>query len=204
MTDTAPTPNLDRSYFTDQRNQAYANGEDVTVELDVATLDRIDPGEICTLCPSPAALLVEVWQSYRRDGRDLRDMTETYDTLCADCAARHAPGLYNAALAWDKQKQDMRDRYAAGAETTWENVDDQRVDIEVLQGFAPAILAVLGFDKATTVLAVDGIVTRIILATKMTGSRIIGPYIPGGEIAFMADDADPDGPLGDVSRGNTH
>jgi hypothetical protein len=197
MSDTASR--FDRSHFTDQRNQAYANGEDVVIELNITTLDRLDPGEICTLCPTPAAMLVEVWQSYRRDGRDLRDMTESCDPLCADCAGSHSPGVYEAACAWDEQKQDMRDRCAAGTETTWEQVDEQRVAIEVLQRFAPAILAVLGFDKATAVMAVDGIVTRIILATKMTGSRVIGPYIPGGEIAFMPDDADPDGPLGDVS-----
>lgn len=198
MSDTASR--FDRSHFTEARDQAYANGEDVVIELNITTLDRRDPGEICTLCPTPAAMLVEVWQSYRRDGRDLRDMTASYDPLCFDCSARHAPGLYHAARAWDEQKQDARDRHAAGTETTWEHADAQLVDIQVLQGFAPPILTALGFDKATTVLAADGITTTVIVATKMTGSRIIGPYIPGGEIAFMADDADPDGPLGDVSR----
>lgn len=200
---------LDRSHFTHYRNEANANGEDVVVELHITTLDRHNSGETCTLCPSPAALLVEVWQSYRRDGYDLRDLTDAYDPLCAGCAEHHAPGLLDFTRRWEDIQRDIRaihraNEIASGASISPEQHAAGNEVISAMQAAAAPLLAVLGFDPETAAQAVDGITTSIIIATAMTGYRTVGPDVPGGEIWFMPDNADPDGPLGDVSGGNTH
>ena len=179
---------LDRSHFTTSRREHRDHGVTVTFRVEPLELDHDDIAVIhCTLCAAPTVIGLAVEQDCAVHDSIAGAYGGTDDYLCADCTETNAPGLLRAARDQHAAEDAIRAYRDKTYLADWDNALDR------VQAAAPGVLRRLGFDEFTITEAVAHRPDSIVLSTRMTGSRIIGAHVPGGEIHFMADDADPDG-----------
>lgn len=185
MTDTEYT---DR--FTHHREYHRESGITARVTLNLSLIDgNPDPdGSLptinCTLCGQPADIGIYAEQEYSDPTQYAPTDADCY--LCTGCSESRAPGLAAA----------VRDQAAAHCLLGGEDVShfaDWTAALDRVYAAVPGALRCLGFDETTIALAIASKPTSVITGVRMTGYRIVGTNVPGGEIHFMADDADPDG-----------
>lgn len=147
--------------LTERRETARAHGYEVLVNLSLEDLsiDR-DWTVPCTLCGQPALLSISVDQQTGlcpncRSGRTPRrgvcclgcnrDCGTTDDYSCLDCAQRHAPGLWDAAMTirvgQRRWKEHINERTAI--------IDFIDGSIGQIRNLAPPLLTAMGYDQPT-------------------------------------------------------
>lgn len=164
--------------LTAERERLHADGRDVHVTVGVYDLFTYFPTltSTCDLCGAPAVLSVDLDQVPGKCATHVRNPDADYPwcgcygphrsierSVCPDCIAAHAAGLYDALQAQDR---GVELHQAAGDAGETQAMDAARRLVALL----PDVMRALGYDDATIGEAVANY--RVLLSAKVTGYRV--------------------------------